>query len=457
MKKKFIDSVRVNAPCTQAWDEMIGNNKVRFCTHCAKDVNNISAMTRKEARRIVRKSGGSLCIRYIQRPETKAPLFAEDLTQITRRRVPLMAAGVMTASLSLSTLVYAQGGAAVPVNAPAPTSVSECEDLPNDKKKTADPQIDAPNKIIRGKAVDPNGAVIPNLPISLSDRNGNTIGKINTDVDGGYRFEGVKLGSYVLVTTAQMGFAATEKSFVVGDEEAVVDITVDISAIEVSVGGAIAVGPEYEGELAIAVAADDVEEVRNLLVRREDPNHKEEDGTTPLFVAVENGNIEVVTLLLDFGAKVNIRNDEHETVLMSLDEDAPLELVELLLRYEAKVNRVTRDGDTALIRAAGSAKPEVLLALIKAGAELNAQNDGGMTALMNAAGNDNLENVRVLLLAGADVNLRDREGDNAWDHASAEEIEKLLVNHGVALDPEDLDESDSEPEDNDNGEIEVTL
>src|SRR5687767_10178935 len=138
MKKPgFIDSVRVKDPCTQAWDEMVGNDKTRFCTHCAKDVNNLSAMTRKEALKLVRRSGGSLCIRYIQQPVTKAPVFADQLTQITRRRTPLMAAGVMTASLSLSALTYAQGGAmvvprretpaAVRVDAPSAARVSECE------------------------------------------------------------------------------------------------------------------------------------------------------------------------------------------------------------------------------------------------------------------------------------------------------------------------------------------
>jgi hypothetical protein len=54
MKKKFIDSVRVKDPCTEAWDKMMGNDRVRFCSHCAKDVNNLSEMPRKEARKLGR-------------------------------------------------------------------------------------------------------------------------------------------------------------------------------------------------------------------------------------------------------------------------------------------------------------------------------------------------------------------------------------------------------------------
>src|SRR5437762_6602409 len=101
-KKSFIDSVEVKSPCTEDWETMHGNDRVRFCDHCAKDVNNISEMTRKQAMRLVRAAGGNLCVRYIHDPVTKRPLFAEQLLQITRR-TPGLAAGVMTASVSLST------------------------------------------------------------------------------------------------------------------------------------------------------------------------------------------------------------------------------------------------------------------------------------------------------------------------------------------------------------------
>lgn len=449
MKKKFIDSVRVKDPCTQSWDEMVGNDKVRFCTHCAKDVNNLSSMTRKEALRIVRRSGGSLCIRYVQRPETNGPMFAGELTQITRRRAPLIAASVMTASLSLTTIAYAQGGAAFPPSAAAPTVAGEREGPAGAKKKPADPQVDPDEKMVRGRTYDANGAAIPGLQISLKDTDGNVIRKMSTDADGGFRFDKIKHGSYVLATSAQGGFGATEKNFVTEIDETIVDVSVDVASIRIVLGGVMSVGPEFEHKLTLAVSRDDVDEVRNLLIQRENPNHKEDDGTTPLFVAVENGNHEIVALLLDFGAKVNVRNDQKETPLMFLDDDAPVELVELLLRQGADVTRVSQDGDTALARAARSAKPEVLSALINAGAELNKQDDNGWTALMRAAESGNLENVRVLLLAGADVNLRDKDGDNAWDHATEGEIEKLLVRHGVMLDPGDSSDSEDEPEDTD--------
>src|SRR4051812_30007092 len=109
-KKSFIDSVEVSSPCTKNWNEMAGNDRVRFCSHCSKNVNNLSEMTRKEALRFVRSSEGRICVRYIPDPITRRPMFAEQLLQIARR-APGLAAGVMTASMSISTATYAQEAA----------------------------------------------------------------------------------------------------------------------------------------------------------------------------------------------------------------------------------------------------------------------------------------------------------------------------------------------------------
>lgn len=444
MKKKRVSrDARVASPCTQSWDEMVGNHQVRFCTHCAKHVTDLSTMNRREAQRFVRRSRGSICIRYIEHPETKAPVYADQFVRITRH-VPLMAAGVMTASLSLSTLSYAQGGSKW-LRPGSPNAAAERDE--SGKAKTPGTSSTL-KESISGSVVDPNGAAVPNVTILLVDANGQTVKRALSDENGGFTFDALEHGVYSIRTEAGLGFAAhTVENVSPGEVATQINLKLEVTATVV-VGGAIAVSSSsYERSLSAAVYNDEFEEARELLVRGEDPNGKEEDGTTAIFAAVENGNIEMVKLLLDFGAKVNVRNEDKETPLMMIDEETPVELVELLLRYGAKVNRVAKNGDTALIRAAHEAKPEVVKLLIDAGAELNVQNEDGMTALMNAADADNLENVRLLVLAGADVNIRDNDGDNAWDYTTEKEIEDFLVVHGIQLDPEDVageEESDGE-------------
>ncbi len=424
-KKRYIEKVRVKDPCTQDWNEMTGNDQVRFCTHCAKDVNDLSTMTKSEARRLVRQSNGQLCIRYIKHPETGAPVFTDQLVQISRR-MPRVAAGVIGASISLSTFAYAQGGSSRAASSPqveTPAAVvavnPPSESKPgSDGKTTVEP---AAFGSLTGKVVDAIDAVIPGVVVSLRDANGNEIFRTTSDDEGVYRIESVPFARYSLVATAANFREHTQELRIRDPNQRVTNVTLDVGQI-VILGGAMAISRvAYQGALMLAVEDDELEKARELIAAGEDVDRQEDDDTTPLFVAVERGNLEMVRLLLDFGAKVNARDEEKQTPLMRLDEDTPVALVELLLRSGAKVNRVADDGDTALIRAAdGDVAPEVLKALIDAGAELDVQNDEGRTALMNAANSGILENVRLLILAGADVNLRDNEGDNAWDRTSEE-------------------------------------
>jgi ankyrin repeat protein len=405
---------------------MTGNDRVRFCSHCAKDVNNLSSMTRRDAIRLVRRSSGRVCIRYMVDPRTNAPMFAEQLIQISRR-APRVVAGVMSASLSLSTFAYAQGRIIL-ANPPHETKEAGDTDIPIEFKG-----------VIVGTVTDSMKAVVPGAAVWLSDESGNKGNVVNTDDNGEYRLERVPTGKYTLSAVAP-GFRTYSSDVVISDDrERVKNVTLEVGAV----GGVVVTsGPEYEGPIMIAVQNDDLDEVRRLIAAGEDVNRAEDDDSTPIFTAVTHGNLEMVRMLIDFGAKVNVRNDEKQTPLMMIDDDASLELVQLLLKNGSKVNAVAKEGDTALIRLAREAKPEILQALLDAGAEIDAQNKEGVTALMNAADVENFENVKLLVLAGADINLRDEEGDNAWDYTAEEEIEAFLVAHGVQLDPGEAEDID---------------
>lgn len=64
-----LDYVRVAAPCSAGWDNMIGNERVRFCGQCQLNVYNLSAMTKQDAERLVTQAEGRLCIRYYRRTD----------------------------------------------------------------------------------------------------------------------------------------------------------------------------------------------------------------------------------------------------------------------------------------------------------------------------------------------------------------------------------------------------
>lgn len=63
----LLDEVMIAAPCNLAWDEMPGDDRVRHCTGCSKNVYNISAMTKSEAEQFLEQNGTRECMRLYRR------------------------------------------------------------------------------------------------------------------------------------------------------------------------------------------------------------------------------------------------------------------------------------------------------------------------------------------------------------------------------------------------------
>jgi ankyrin repeat protein len=425
-KKGLVDSLRVSSPCTESWDAMTGNNKVRFCSHCDLNVNNLSEMSRKEAMRFVQKSDGKICVRYIKNPKTNAPVFAEKLYQISRRAG--IAAGVLGASLAVSAVSYAQGRVSISNNLETQTEITQNKQSQNEKKagNTAS---------ISGTVIDPNGAVIPNATVSISGKSFNRI--ITTNENGDYLFSQIPAEEYSLKVESG-GFDTKKMSVSVSEgRETVANATLEVGEQFVIMG--VMVSVEYEQPLLRAVSEEDFDEVTTLIATGADVNAKDKNynGITALFLAVESGNIKMVETLLNFGAKINVRDDEKRTPLMALDYDATPELVNLLLRYNAKVSAVDKEGNSVLHRVAESNNAEIIQLLIKENADINAQNKEGQTPLMIAVYYENIETVKALLSAGAKVNIRDNEDKTALsivkgkEGEEGEEIAKLLIQYGA--------------------------
>src|SRR5690606_18680030 len=64
-----LDVIDVAYPCTQSWDLMRGDERVRHCRHCNQNVFNLSDVTREEAEQLISQREGRLCVRFYRRAD----------------------------------------------------------------------------------------------------------------------------------------------------------------------------------------------------------------------------------------------------------------------------------------------------------------------------------------------------------------------------------------------------
>jgi len=124
LKPRF--RLRLASPCTADWNAMQGDEHVRFCGQCEKNVYNISAMTHAEAEDLIREKEGKLCVRFYQR--TDGTVLTADCPWGRRRRrrrhivmIAGAAAGLMVAAGFVSFRMgrpHVMVGALMPLPAP---------------------------------------------------------------------------------------------------------------------------------------------------------------------------------------------------------------------------------------------------------------------------------------------------------------------------------------------------
>ena len=430
---EFANRFQIPSPCTEDWDSMIGNDQIRFCSHCQKSVHDFSSMSTKQIKKLVAQSGGRLCIRY--RPIVPKPIItpAQTLYKIGRR-TSRIAASAFSASLGLSSAMAATVISKPSIN-PSPSAVVSA---------TVGTQtlVDDDSGSLEGVIFDPKGAAIPGARVTIVNAGSKESLTSYADGNGHYEFKDLKAGIYNLNVEAT-GFAVSDlpRIPVRGHDKNRIDQTLSIAAVTETVeiqgvsftSGAVAILPE--DSLVRAALDDDLEAVKDALLRTDANTRDKLTEASALEHAVRNGNREMIQLLLWAKANVNTRNAHGQTVLMMLGENATSDLVWDLLNAGAKVNARDEDGDTPLSEAAAVNNTEILKTLLDAGAKVNTATNEGETPLMRAADEDLVNNIRLLIQAGADINARDKEGRTALIYAKDSDNRaavRLLISLGAS-------------------------
>lgn len=172
----------------------------------------------------------------------------------------------------------------------------------------------------------------------------------------------------------------------------------------------IAAGAQVGSPLHKAILLNDMEEVRQLLLRHSDVNSTDGLGNTPLHIAVAVNNIEIIQPLLDAGARVDAQDMYDTTPLCEACALGQLYAAGVLLKNGADPECRDYNGRTALTFAAGNARQEVTELLLQSGVQVNAVDLFGNTALHYAYENEEFEIARLLLEHGADDSILNEDG-----------------------------------------------
>jgi hypothetical protein len=213
-----LDNVRIASPCRADWDAMQGDERVRFCAECGKNVYNLSAMSRLEAEALVTEKEGRMCVRFYQRADGSAltsdcPVGVRIKTVRVSRRIGFAFSGL----LGFAAAAWAQS--------PMVPTGALLEAL----------KVGA----VSGVVLDPSGAVIVNSAVELSEHSTGRTHSTKADEEGRFRFAAIAPGSYSLKVTSP-GFKASEKGALIvrRGRNAELEVRMEIGAV--TMGGPIA-------------------------------------------------------------------------------------------------------------------------------------------------------------------------------------------------------------------------
>jgi hypothetical protein len=200
-----------------AWDDMAGNERVRFCSQCKLNVYDISTMTKSEAEVFIANAEGRICAKLYRRAD--GAVMTRDCPvglRAIRKRVSGAVAAAFSALISLF------GGSALFAQQPKSEAKVDVQRTLRRDGQAA----------IEGTVFDLTRAVIPTADVKLI--NEQTKREIKTKVNdiGKFRFSDLEERVYTIQVYAQ-GFIKLERlGTKVSDEQALnLDVTLVVSEV----------------------------------------------------------------------------------------------------------------------------------------------------------------------------------------------------------------------------------
>jgi hypothetical protein len=219
-----VDSLRVASPCPKAWDDMVGDDRVRFCDQCSLRVYNLSELTPAETQNLISSAGGKLCGRLFRRAD--GTVLTKDCPvglRAFRKRISRRAGAAFATVLGLSTTIFAQHPSGKDKDSCQPQiRVTKTQRAANDKA------------LLSGTVTDQFGAVIPLATVVLENMKTKETTSVSATDAGQFAFAALTEGTYSLTVKLHpfKSLVVTDVK-VEADKVLNMDVTLELSGGEV--------------------------------------------------------------------------------------------------------------------------------------------------------------------------------------------------------------------------------
>jgi hypothetical protein len=222
-----LDHLRIASPCPANWEQMSGDDRVRFCELCNLHVYNIAQMTRKETEALIVHTEGRICARLYRRVD--GTIITKDCPvalRAIRRRVAKVAGAVFATIMSLCGIVVGQKPSSK--NKSCRQQVTITKSNPTAKQEASS---------ILGTLVDQNGALVPGVRVRITRKNSDALTTVETNDQGSFQLSGLKSDIYKL-SLESTGFTSLKNVEIkLGDKDSVtVSVVLLQDATTVTVG-----------------------------------------------------------------------------------------------------------------------------------------------------------------------------------------------------------------------------
>jgi uncharacterized protein len=196
---------------------------------------------------------------------------------------------------------------------------------------------------------------------------------------------------------------------------------------------------QAQGEaLRRAAAAGDVAGARAAIAAGAPVDARDDQGRTPLLLAVRDDRTQVALALLAAGASPNVQADNRDTPWLLAGASGRTEILAAMIPRGPDLSIRNRFGGNALIPACERAHVETIRLLLTTAIDVNHVNDLGWTCLLEIVilgdgGARHQQAARLVLDAGANPNIADRDGVSPFAHARRRgqaEIARLIAAAG---------------------------